>query len=96
MLVVEPAVEHEYADFLNYAETVEVVTAKDLIKYQIPKEIWHENKPRFEIGHLAFEKPVAGLMFNSFIFSSENRVELNLQTRILQHSECQLFYSSPN
>jgi len=63
---VQPQVQTAYPEFLAFAQTQEVVSAKDLVRFNVPPAMWQENKPEFVVGNLRFVKTVAGLIFNSW------------------------------
>jgi hypothetical protein len=56
-----------YQQFEQWASTQEVVKASDLIRFNIPAELWKENKLKFNIGNVNLEKTISSALFNSFV-----------------------------
>lgn len=54
-----------YAEFIQFAMTRELISSKDLLQFNIPPELWHEDKEEIQIGSLILRKTnPSQLMFN--------------------------------
>ena len=75
-IIVNPVVSKkevfDYTEFFNELDNLmekgELAQASHFTKHKIPKEIWHIDKPTFEIGRYKFNKPdLFGGMFNAWV-----------------------------
>jgi hypothetical protein len=64
---VAPPPQSPYRQFIEFAKSRKTVSAKDLVKFNIPDAIWKAGAVKFTIDEVTFEKTVPGLMFNKWI-----------------------------